>query len=636
MSRNWLPSLRKQSDSTDPGWLARTLSALPEGSRLSPAVWERRHRAIVKVALAQTVLVFGFGLWRGLAPLHVLEEVGGVAVLALMARYSKGTSVVRSGYATLSLMLTSAVLVHQAGGITEWHFHFFVMVGLITLYQEWTPFIVAIVFVALHHGVLGMIDPEGVYGTAAAIRAPWKWALLHAAFVLAAAGVHIAAWRISEDQGHTDPLTGLSNRIGFTDLVDRLLERSSRVAVLYVDLDGFKMVNDTVGHDGGDDVLRQIGARMRDALRPGDRASRLGGDEFAVVLQQVDRAQAVKIAQRILLALSDPILLGPQRRQMLVGASVGIAFGEAGVDGVELVRRSDIAMYSAKGNGGGRFAIFDEGLEELHSERAELADDVRYAVERGQLTAVYQPTVDLASGRISGVEALMRWDHPQRGPVSPVRFIPLAERTGAIIAMGEWMLRTAIQQVAQWRSEGLDLSLAVNVSILQLDEPSFADTLFDILNANSVEPTRLTIELTESVLILDIEQTAHRLHLLRERGVRVAIDDFGTGYSSMSYLRRLPVDVVKIDQSFVQGLTSGGTEPALVRSIVELAAALSIEVVAEGIEQDDQADMLRALHCATGLGFLWSRPVPPDQISALCRPSTAVANWQQPKPAPAT
>jgi EAL domain-containing protein (putative c-di-GMP-specific phosphodiesterase class I) len=336
------------------------------------------------------------------------------------------------------------------------------------------------------------------------------------------------------------------------------------------------------------------------------------------VLQGVDRAQAVKIAQRILLVLSDPVLLGTQRRQLLVGASVGAALAEVGIDGAELVRRADIAMYSAKGTGGGRVAVFDDGLEQLHRERAELADDIGHALNDGQLSVAYQPIVDLASGRVSGVEALMRWHHPLRGPVSPLRFIPLAERTGAIVGMGEWMLRTAIGQLAQWHSQGFELALAVNVSIRQLDEPSFTETLFGILRDNGIRPDCLTIELTESVLIRDLEQTAHHLGLLRAHGIKVAIDDFGTGYASMSYLRSLPVDVVKIDQSFVQGLTSGGTEPALVRSIVELAAALGIEVVAEGIEQVDQAHILRALNCSTGQGFLWSRPVPAEQIGALC------------------
>jgi diguanylate cyclase len=593
------------------------LAFLPEGNHLSPWVWERRHAAIVRIALVQSVFAFLFGLYRGLPPLHAAGESSVIVLCGLWAWRSRGSRAVRSGLATVALVTTSAVLVHTSGGVTEWHFHFFVMVGLITLYQDWAPFIVAIVYVVLHHGVLGSFDPEGVYGTPEAIRAPWQWALLHAAFVLAAAAVHVVAWKLNEDQGRTDPLTGLSNRLGFTDLVDEAIRRTGSVAVLYVDLDGFKAVNDGLGHDAGDDVLRQVSARMRDATRSSDRVARLGGDEFAALLPGVDADGARRIADRILLALGDPLFVHAHHREAHVGGSVGIALSEPGVDGTELVRRADIAMYSAKSAGGGRLALFTDGLEALRRERAALAEDLHHAIERDQLRLVYQPTVDLSTGRVRGVEALLRWDHPERGEVQPSQFIPIAEETGTIVALGAWVIERGVAQLATWRDEAIDISLAVNVSARQLEEPGFVDDLLAVLDAHDVPAYRLVVELTESVLVRDLDDLAARLDLLRMRGVRVAIDDFGTGYSSMSYLRRLPVDIVKIDRSFVRGVATGATESALVRSIVELAETLNIGVVAEGVEEDDQATVLRSLRCQTGQGFFWSRPVAPGAIAGL-------------------
>ncbi|MCU1368181.1 MAG: diguanylate cyclase/phosphodiesterase [Ilumatobacteraceae bacterium] len=603
---------------TDEGWIAYVREVLPKGSLLSPRVWNRRHRAIVNVALVQSLAVLAFGIYRHVGVLHACGEASVVASIAFWARVSTARPAVRSAYATLSLLTASAMFVHQAGGVTEWHFHFFVMVGLITLYQDWVPFIVAIVFVLLHHGVMGAVDPKGVFGTEAAIHAPWKWAMFHAAFVVAAAAVHVAAWRLSEEQGATDPLTGLPNRLGFTDLVDHLTLRRDDAAVLFIDLDGFKRINDGLGHDAGDEVLSRTGARLREVLRSGDHAARLGGDEFAVVLAGVVPAEAERVAGRILVLLSQPIELPAHDREVQLRASVGVAMAEHGVDGVELVRRADIAMYSAKGHGGARWAMFEPELEQLHHERAEFANDLRMAVQHGQLRLVYQPVIDIATDHVDGVEALLRWTHPVHGAVPPLRFIPIAEESGLIVEIGEWVLDAALAQLAAWTADGLhDLSMAVNVSTRQLDEPGFGDRVLARLALHRIEPHRLVLELTESVLVVDLEQMAARLDQLRASGVRVAIDDFGTGYSSMSYLSRLPVDVVKIDQSFVQRLSTSTTEAALVRSIIELASSLDLAIVAEGVEEEAQAAVLRRLNCTTGQGYLWSKPVEADEIPAI-------------------
>jgi diguanylate cyclase (GGDEF)-like protein len=591
---------------------------LPTGNQLDPPVWERRHRAIVTVALVQSVLVFAFGVYRSVGVLHALAEGLAVAVLAVGARAHTGGKTVRAGLATLSVITASGMLVHQAAGVTEWHFHFFVMVGLITLYQDWTPFLVAVAFVVLHHGVLGTLDPEGVYGTPEAIRAPWRWALLHATFVLAASAVHIAAWRLSEAERNTDPVTGLPNRLGFSDIVDGQLERDrDGVAVLYLDLDGFKNVNDSLGHDAGDEVLRRLAAAVRDAVRPGDRVARLGGDEFGVMLVGVDLAAATAVADRVLRSVAQPVHLPLRHRDVRLAASIGVAMAGAGLGGTDLLRHADIAMSSAKGCGGGRWAVFDDRVEETQREWSELAEDLRHAVERRQLRVVYQPTVRLSDQHVTGVEALLRWDHPTRGPVSPAVFIPIAEDTDEILAIGDWMIEAAIAQVATWQRQGLDISLAVNLSARQLNDPGLPDRVLAHLAAHAVRADRLVVELTESSLVVDLDDAGQRLAELRRHGVRVAIDDFGTGYSSMSYLRGLPVDVVKVDRSFVQAMASGPSAVAVVRSIVELARALELGVVAEGVERPDQARMVESLGCGTGQGYLWSPPVAPEAIPDL-------------------
>ena len=586
-------------------------------------MWERRHRVIVDVALAQAVVIFALGLYRGLPAWHAGGEAGCVAALALFARFAPGPFPIRASYATLSLLSASAMLVHQADGVTEWHFHFFVMVALITLYQDWAPFAVAITFVVLHHAVVGSIDPSGVYGTPAAIAAPWKWALAHGAFVLAAAAVNVAGWRLSETQGVTDGLTGLPNRLGFAELVDRHLARQGRVAVLFVDLDRFKLVNDSLGHDAGDEVLRVFGDRVRDVLRAGEWAARLGGDEFAVMLSDADHEAADRMVGRLQFALGEPVYLSGLAREVHLRASIGIAMSEPGIDGVELIRRADIAMYSAKHQGGGRASVFEHSLEELRRERAELVDDLHRAVTERQLRVLYQPAVDLQSGGVRGVEALLRWDHPTKGDIPPGRFIPIAEETGAIVEIGEWVLRETLRQAAEWRADGIDIKVAVNVSARQLNQPGFVELTLGLLAQHRVDPSQLILELTESVLVADLDEMARMLRALRAVGVRIAIDDFGTGYSSMSYLSRLPVDVVKIDHSFVRRLGEDATDSALVRTVIEMAATLGIDVVAEGVEHDTQADHLIALQCPIGQGFLWSHPVPPGDIPALVRPQPA-------------
>ncbi len=311
---------------------------LPAGNQLDPRVWERRHHAIVIVALAQSLLVFGFGLWRSVPAPHAFAECLAVAVLAGGARSTALPRSVRSGLATLSLITASAMLVHQAAGVTEWHFHFFVMIGLITLYQDWSPFLVAVAFVVLHHGALGSLDPEGVYGTPEAIRAPWRWALLHGIFVLCASAVHVAAWRLSEAQQNTDQLTGLPNRLGFSDLIDHELARSSgSIAVLHLDVDGFKAVNENLGHVAGDEVLRRLASCLRDAVRPADRIARLGGDEFGLLLPDCEELGAEGVLERMR-ADTSPVCW-----------SVGVAPLEGGGETAEvLVQRADEALYRAK------------------------------------------------------------------------------------------------------------------------------------------------------------------------------------------------------------------------------------------------------------------------------------------------
>jgi diguanylate cyclase (GGDEF)-like protein len=465
---------------------------------------------------------------------------------------------------------------------------------------------------------MGSIVPRDVYGAQSQWRRPIEWALIHGAFVLAVSVTHLLAWRASEDQDLADPLTQLPNRSAFNERLERMLGGSNdAISVLFVDLDDFKRVNDRLGHLVGDHALQSAAHRMSSALRDHDLLARLGGDEFAVVIAGSETI-AARAATRISAALQPPISV--DGREAFVRASIGVA----GSDTVgsrqanDLVRSADLAMYVAKTAGKNQIARYDAGVDEAVRSRDQLRADLRHAISRGEIHVYYQPVISGDGNQLVGIEALARWTHPVRGAVPPTEFIPLAEESGDIHALGVWILQTAAAQLAAWRQTiaGCSaLQLAVNVSPLQLDDDDFVGVVTDILRATGFPATQLTLEITESMLVRDRGQSSSRLNALRAHGIRIAIDDFGTGYSSLSYLAELPADIVKIDRSFVTDLHPKSGSRVLVKSIIDLAQSLGLDVVAEGVEATGQALILHELGCPKLQGFLYSQPLDRDDCS---------------------
>jgi diguanylate cyclase (GGDEF)-like protein len=420
----------------------------------------------------------------------------------------------------------------------------------------------------------------------------------------------------------TDPITGLPNRVLFADRVDHALSRARRdgtqVAVLLLDVDQFKLVNDSLGHDAGDELLTAIAPRLLDAVRESDTVARLAADEFAVLCEGIhEDGDAIALGERIGAALCQPVPV--QGRDLFVTASTGVVVSADGAETTpELLSHADAAMYRAKEAGRGRVVLYDELTRGGWVDRLRMETDLRLALERGQLSLVYQPIVDLRDGRTRSVEALLRWTHPERGPIGPDVFIPVAEETGLIVEIGRWVLETAVAQVAEWQRTqpgARGLGVTVNVSGRQLFHESLVADVERVAADSGIAPGTLGLEITESVL-MDEGDAVAVLEALRARGARLSLDDFGTGYSSLSYLKRFPLDTLKIDRSFVSGLGTGQDDTALVATIVSMAGSLGLEVVAEGIETEEQLRRLRDLGCDRAQGFLLARPLPPADLHA--------------------
>jgi diguanylate cyclase (GGDEF)-like protein len=418
-----------------------------------------------------------------------------------------------------------------------------------------------------------------------------------------------------------DSLTGLPNRSLFLDRLRHALARSERtstpVGVLFCDLDGFKTVNDSLGHATGDRLLVSVASRLADCLRPTDTIARLGGDEFAILLEELrDPGDAARAAKRILEALDTPFEL--RGREVFLGVSVGIA---AGIGEPEtLLRNADLAMYRAKAEGKGRYAVFEQGMHTAVVERLELEVDLKRAIERNELVLAYQPIFSLSTGAIAGLEALVRWQHPTRGLVIPERFVPLAEESGQIRALGRWVLATACHQAALWRARypaHPGLRVSVNISGLQLREPELVQEVRDALATAQLDAGGLTLEITETVLMEDSEVSAARLAELKQLGVEVSIDDFGIGYSSLRQLHQFPLNNLKIDKFFVDRIGKPDEEPELLRAIVDLAELFGLRVIAEGIERPEQRERLLELGCELGQGHLLSEPLPAESADGL-------------------
>jgi diguanylate cyclase (GGDEF)-like protein/PAS domain S-box-containing protein len=429
-----------------------------------------------------------------------------------------------------------------------------------------------------------------------------------------------------ERRASHDPLTGLPNRPAFVDRLEQALQRTRRrknsrnkVGVLFMDLDGFKTINDSLGHEAGDRFLVTVAERLKNRLRPEDVLARFGGDEFAVLLEDVANVtEAIWVAQRIAEGLQEPLAVNSH--QVSVSTSVGIALGSANTndDPEGMLRKADAAMYQAKEQGPGRYAVFDPAMQERAQERLELEAELKKALERGEFLLYYQPEVSLRDGTIVGFEALLRWQHPQRGLLKPQAFMPLAEETDLIVPIGRWVLEEACGQAKRWEEErpcAPPATIEVNLSSRQLVRRGLTRTIEEVLTRADIEAHRLALDLTETTLIKASEDNAQALDALKKMGIRLHLDDFGTGYSSLSYLKRFPVDRVNVDKSFVKGLAENATDTALVRMSVDLCHTMGVEVLAEGVETSEQAALLRDMGCDMGQGYYFAQPLLGEELA---------------------
>ena len=448
-----------------------------------------------------------------------------------------------------------------------------------------------------------------------------------------------------------DSLTGLPNRLLLNDRLGQAIalahRHSGQVVVMFLDLDGFKHINDSLGHSTGDKLLQSIAKRLAESIRAPDTVSRQGGDEFIVLLQEIVHLKdAVTVARRVLAALAEAHSIGHQ--VLHVTASIGVSlYPDDGLDAETLIKNADTAMYQAKESGRGSYKFFRRAMNVRVVERQSIEEDLRGALDREEFTLHYQPKINLKTGAITGAEALIRWRSSTRGSIPPVRFIPVAEDSGLILPIGAWVLREACAQERAWVDAGLPVpAVAVNVSAVQFQDEKFLEGLFAILGETGLDPSNLELEVTERVLMKHTKCAASILQILRNRGIRVSVDDFGTGYSSLSYLQQFPLDALKIDRSFVCGINTNPGETTIVNAIINIGRSLNLRVIAEGVETAADLAFLKAHHCDEAQGFYFSRPVPAAQFARFCErhnsrsfkgspgraseertsPSTAVAN----------
>jgi len=490
---------------------------------------------------------------------------------------------------------------------------------------------------ALQHGAQDYLI-KGQIETRALLRA-LRYAIERKAMESAA----LAMARQMAHAAEHDALTGLPNRMLLNDRVSQAIiaapHHMKKVAVLFLDLDGFKHINDSLGHPIGDKLLQSIANRLVECARDSDTVSRQGGDEFVVLLSEVEQAEDAAIAaRRMLQTVAECYSI--DRHDLHVTASVGVSvYPDDGLDAETLIKNADTAMYQAKESGRQSYKFFKPAMNVRAVERQSLEEGLQRALERRELTLYYQPQVNLTTGAITGAEALIRWMHPTRGLVSPADFIPVAEDCGLILSIGAWVLREACGQARAWMDAGLRATnMAVNVSAMEFRDQNFLENLFAILAETGLDPKSLELELTESVLMKHAASTAKILQALRESGMRVAVDDFGTGYSSLSYLRKFPVDTLKIDQSFIRQISTDGDDTTIVKAVIGMARDLKLRVIAEGVETPEQAVFLRACRCQEAQGYYFGRPVPPQQFAMLLRngiPESSVVIRRLPVTAPA-
>jgi diguanylate cyclase (GGDEF)-like protein len=609
------------SDLASRGWRGvRRPWFLPQGRRLSPEVWAQRHRGLTIWLWLNFPALYIFAVVRGYGTASALLAACVLIPTAMVASSARLSRNLRSASTSLGLVLGASLFVHLAGGATEAHFIFFVILASLTLYQAWLPLLVALAYVVIEHGVIGALDPRGVYADSTAIAHPWRYALIHGGFVLAASFANILSWRLTEHEAWHDGLTGLANRTYFLQTLDLSLASRGRglAAVIFIDLDNFKDANDAFGHDVGDLLLQSLSKRLRGTLRAEDLLARLGGDEFAIALRDLEsRDEARAAAQRILVAIGMPVVINGVT--LTPETSLGLAFATVDDSAAGLLRNADLAMYEAKRKGGGRVEEFAPVLYAVALRRTELEAELRVALAEQQFVVHYQSIVDLTTNELVGTEALVRWQHPTRGLLFPAEFIGAAEQSGLVVPLGVWVLKTACRQTAAWhalRPDHAPLYVSVNLAPRQLLDRTLVATVAESLCDAGLDASALCLEITEGSVIKDFGAALPVLNALRKLGVSLALDDFGTGYSSLSYLKQLPVNSVKIDRSFIADLTSDTGDSEIVRAIVGLAHTMGLSVTAEGVETVEQLELLRAMKSDHAQGYVLGRPSPAETLNA--------------------
>ncbi len=618
---------------------------VPQGSVLPDEVWASRHRWVMSVLVVQAAAIVPFALAQGYTPVHALVEASIPAILAALAALRGLPNVARASLAGVGLMIESAIAVHLSGGVIEAHFHFFVMIPIVAMYESWVPFGLAVGFVLFQHGIIGTLNSSSVYNHPSAREHPWWWAGIHAVLFGCACLGALANWVLHERARgfmsqltratERDPLTMLPNRVGLKRLGQESIGGGTQVSLLLVDLDGFKDVNDTLGHAGGDNLLRLVADRLPSALGQDDVLGRLGGDEFVVVLAGRGTDGARAVAEQLRDALAESFSV--HGMTLHVGGSVGIstwsppsgeqppAGGTAAATMTELLRQADVAMYAAKQSRSGT-AVYDVAQDREIHRRITFISEFRRALDNDELVVHFQPKVRLPSGDTSGLEALLRWQHPKRGLIRPTDLIRTAEKTALIDKLTVVVLRKALAAVREWHDAGRIVGVSVNISPYTLPNPHLVQTVDRLLDEYGLDGRWLCLEITEDVLIVGQDDGLSALKELKKRGLTISIDDFGSGYSSMSYLQRLPADELKIDRSLISGL---GHNPPLhhaqsperadhslviVRSTIELGHSLGLRVVAEGVETAETLATLTSLGCDEVQGYVIARPMPGDSV----------------------
>jgi diguanylate cyclase (GGDEF)-like protein/PAS domain S-box-containing protein len=746
------------------------MAALPRGQTLPDDAWASRHKALLWILWAHVVVLPIFSLTQGLSVTTALGSIVPMALAGVAASLQSVGRRARSVAVVFGLLTASAVLVNAWHGQIEAHFHFFVMVAVIALYEDWLPFGLAIGYVVAEHGALGAISPHSVYNHGGN---PWAWAGIHALFVLGAVAASVVTWRLNEDMrmrmdaaqirardtaerfrlafesgasgmalvapdggfmkvnralcrmlGYTDQqllarsyqavthpedlatglehqqalldgsvedyqtetryvhrdghdvwvqlgvaavrddegavqyliaqshdvterrrfeaelahqalhdhMTKLPNRALFIDRLGHALERLRRqpgeIAVMFIDLDRFKLVNDGMGHSVGDAVILEAGRRLSEAIRSGDTIARFGGDEFTILCEEAGLDEAGRVAQRVVEAFEVPFQ--HDDREFHLSASVGVRVAASATHSPDsLLRDADLALYAAKEKGRSRFEVFDPASRMSSLDRLTVEHALRIALHRDELVLHYQPEVDLETQQIIAVEALVRWQHPERGLIPPAEFIPVAEESDLIVTLGEWVLHEACRQLAEWRASGAAdsaLRIAVNVSARQLASPKLPEVVDSALQAAGLDPGALCLEITESSALHDTPLVRANLRAIKELGVSLALDDFGVGFSSLSQIRALPpVDVIKVDRSFTSGLGTSSSDTAVVTAVLSLAHSLGLTTVAEGVETADQLGRLCDLGCDVAQGYYFARPQGPDVVGGLLQQAADAA-----------